>query len=486
MVERRRATDTDTTGRRNEEAVREEGESSHWLPAEASAIALVRERGGGAWAAGVAVGLADIIGRRRGHTFLANTVPGPGELDGLMEACELPGLTRALSGDVPVSRIARSAPRQSFAFLPAGTPALALSRLREVPGFQRLPRKLAERGGTLLIYVAEEELLEGGAPDPERVLPVDGCIAIGDVEDPALIVGAPLLARVERPAGERAGRAPGAGADGAEAAGARATIEGNGDDSPAAAPATAGAPGRRRRRRLAWIAAAVGVVALGAWALSLGPEDGGEVARDEEAVAAGVAPATGTAAAGSGREGTSAERAGGEGARGPATPPELAAPELPYSVLVASFARPEDAARQMRQLAASDVGWIVAPTPIRGRLYWRILAGAREDRAGGERLMDTLVVAGNKESVRSWDVRPVRLAWLVGVHAGAGEARDAVRRLEAKGIPAYVLDDGGDETRFHAVYAGAFESEEAATPMGELLSDAGETARLVTRRGRPR
>ncbi|MGW8283915.1 MAG: hypothetical protein ACWGON_11500, partial [Gemmatimonadota bacterium] len=173
------------------------------MPEGASVVALVRERGGGAWASGVAVGLADIVGRRRGRTFLANTIPGAAELDGLMEASELPGLTRALAGETSVSAIARSAPRQSFAYLPAGTPALPLSRLREIPAFRSLLRRVAERGGTLLLYVAEEALEEEGGPDPDRDLPVDGCIAIGNVEDLALLVGAPLLARVERPSTER-------------------------------------------------------------------------------------------------------------------------------------------------------------------------------------------------------------------------------------------------------------------------------------------
>ena len=71
-------------------------------------------------------------------------------------------------------------------------------RLREISAFRSLLRRVSERGGTLLLYVAEESLEEDGRPDPDHDLPVDGCIAIGDVEDLALTVGAPLLARVER------------------------------------------------------------------------------------------------------------------------------------------------------------------------------------------------------------------------------------------------------------------------------------------------
>jgi cell division septation protein DedD len=459
-----------------EDGVDGEGaETSHWLPPGATAIALVRERDGGAWAAGVAVGLADIIGRRRGRTFLANTVPGPGELDGLMEATALPGLTRALSGDVPVSRIARSAPRQSFAFLPAGTPALPLPRLREVPGFRRLAAKVVERGGTLLLYVAEEDLLQDGAPDPDRVLPVDGCIAIGDVEDPALLVGAPLLARVERPAGER----PAASEPGTAAAGeaeAQATLEGIDEEAPASP--TRGA--RRRGPRWAWIAGTAALVALVAWGLLRGP--GPDAGNAERPAAAGAAE---TAAAGTE---VASPPPGEETEIAPLSPvpAELAAPELPYSVLVASFARAEDATRHLGQLGDADWPWIVAPTPIRGRLYWRILAGAREDRAGGERLMEDLVADGVKDDLRAWDVRPVRLAWLVGVYPDSEEARGEVARLRERGIPAYTLDDGNGSASFRAVYAGAFESEEAAAPMGAMLEEADASARLVSRRGRSR
>lgn len=468
-------------------------EGTQWLPDDASVVALVRQRGGGAWAAGVAVGLADIVGRRRGRTFLANTETGSSELDGLMEAAGQPGLTQALAGELAVSEIARSAPQRSFAFLPAGSPALSLSQIREVSAFRDLVRRVAERGGTLLLYVAEEALAELPT-DPDYDLPVDGCIAIGDIDDLALLVGAPLLARVERPAGDSVG----------EAVSAAGGLQGGpvdpekGEELPAADPAP---PGRDRRvpAWAPWAGVAAGLLlAWLAWGSFSGPEV--EPASDRSAAVAEGEPMQTEASGGreQGGSGSSGETRGppapagvADDARGgdaPAAAEDVAfaGPELSYSVLVASFARPEDAARHLQQLDEGEAMFLVAPTPIRDRLYYRILAGAREDRADAESLMQELVNAGAKEEVRGWDVRPVRFSWLLGTYT---ERRDADRRigeLEAAGIRAYRLADASPEPRSWRVYAGAWESEQAAAEFGRMLSEAGETGTLVTRRGKPR
>ena len=457
------------------------GDGTHWLPESTSVVALVRERGGGAWAAGVAVGLADIVGRRRGRTFLANTIPGATELDGLMEAADLPGLTTALSGEMTVSTIARSAPRQSFAYLPAGTPALPLGRLREIPAFRSLLRRVAERGGTLLLYVAEEALDEDGGPDPDHDLPVDGCIAIGDVEDLALTVGAPLLARVERPSTERESSTP-SGAEEQDPAVSAETLDplAGVDQKPPVRKGSvpAWAP---------WLGVAAGLTL--AW-LAWGSLDSKEAGSDR-AGSSGGAPAVVAADVGletdeqpSAPDGEP-ETATGESGEIPAGS-EFSAPDLPYSVLVASFALPEDANRQLHELDVDGLLFFVAPTPIRGRTYYRILAGAREDRLGAEALMRELVDAGAKEQLRAWDVRPVRFSYELGTYSENRAAGRRVAQLQEAGIPAYRLEGGTEQEPTYRIYAGAYESEQAAEVLGRALEEAGETARLVTRRGRTR
>jgi cell division septation protein DedD len=478
----RAGTDFEAATRERDEAMprRETGEGTHWLPEGTSVVALVRERGGGAWAAGVAVGLADIVGRRRGRTFLANTIPGNTELDGLMEAADLPGLTRALSGEMTVSAIARSAARQSFAYLPAGTPALPLDRLREIPAFRNLIRRVADRGGTLLLYVAEESLDSDGGPDPDHDLPVDGCIAIGNIEDLALTVGAPLLARVERPATDRA--VPPRVVDEQDSGLAAETLDPEEGTERKSAPRKGSVPAWAP-----WLGVAVGLLlAWLAWG-SIGNQRAGEGTFE----LAGDSPAVVAADAALDADGQSSTPGGDSrgvavGSTEDPAAADFSAPEVPYSVLVASFALLEDANRQLRELNMNERLFIVAPTPIRGRTYYRILAGAREDRLGAEELMRELVEAGTKEQVRAWDVRPVRLSYELGTYAERRSADRRVEELQEIGIPAYRLEGGAVAGSSIRVYAGAYESEQAAEVLGRAIEEAGETARLVTRRGRAR
>ena len=176
-----------------------------WLPDEASLIAIVRQEGCGVWASGVAVGLADIVGRRRGRTFLANVGSESSEMDTLLDVAGGPGLTAALSGATSIASIARSAPDRSFTYLPGGESALPLSTLSRMPAFRRLLRKMCAGGGTLLLYIAEEDL-GGHVAEAASELRLSGCIALGSVKDVALELGTPLLARVERPVGSPSAR----------------------------------------------------------------------------------------------------------------------------------------------------------------------------------------------------------------------------------------------------------------------------------------
>jgi len=160
------------------------------------------------------------------------------------------------------------------------------------------------------------------------------------------------------------------------------------------------------------------------------------------------------------------------------------APVLPYSVLIASYARRADAAERARAWSRQDgTLYLVAPTPVQDRLYYRLFAGALPDRESAGRLMRELVDRGRKDEARAWDVRPTSLAFRLGVAGSRRRADARADSMRTAGIPTYVLPAvAGSDTTWQ-VYSGAFESEAAAAALESVIDKAGGEAHLVTRRG---
>ncbi len=167
-------------------------------------------------------------------------------------------------------------------------------------------------------------------------------------------------------------------------------------------------------------------------------------------------------------------------------PAETAVPQtkLPFSVAIASYSSFEDAEARRRKLTRPDLPFFVAPTPVRGVVWYRVFAGVLPERAQAEELMAQLVRDGIKDTIRGWDVRPARYAFSFGTYNTARDAGAVVETLFEQGVPAYIVPArrAGDELGFH-VYAGGYESEEDARVLRERIERAGLDGKLVERVG---
>lgn len=164
----------------------------------------------------------------------------------------------------------------------------------------------------------------------------------------------------------------------------------------------------------------------------------------------------------------------------PAVP--SSAPQLRWSVLVASFAG-ASGAREQAEAWAGDGLYVVAPTAVDGTTYWRLYRGAVSERSAAEAINRGLVERGRKSSASRWDVRPTRLAFRIGVHRDRSAASARAETLRADGVPAYLVPAAAGTDTVWQVYAGAYEARAEAAPLRERLREAGVDAELVTRRG---
>lgn len=481
-------------------------------------VALLADAGepGASWRGAAALGDASAAQRR---TLLVN-LAGPGSgLDRFLGVDGREGLEAVRSGDRALSEAAVHPPGRDFLYLPSGDAGPGdRPRPTEDRGFLRALGRLAgrvrEARGLLLLYLEAGALPEALAGElVEAAVPLAGAA-------PHLPAGVPALGRMagepEEPelgstpeeAGDDDGREtapdvpppwvepeePGAAADEASAEGEE--------------PDRSGWRRHRRRAGPPWgkIAAGVAVVLLlagGWWWLAdrstPGEADAGETAgravagaaavgsdsaRDGDSAGTEAGTASIDSAAGSGA--SSGAAAGSASSAASASPAEVAAsaPELPHSVLVASYSSWPAARERAERLRAGEGGtWVVAPTPVRGSIYWRLYAGAEADEDAARRLMERLVERGVKDEARSWDVRPASLTYRVATLADRAGAEERAAGLRGRGIPAFVLTAAADADTVWQVCAGAFESRRAARAAGEMLASEGVEAELVTRRG---
>jgi hypothetical protein len=482
------------------------------VPLDAYIVALVQAESEGEEGAAAAAAVATAIARQREHTLLVSGIHNESFLDELLGGSDGEGLPGALCGRARLTDVAVQLADRPFVYLPAGRDPSELSALLVEDSFISFAERVRQRGGTLLLLLPEGRLSE---PVIRELL--DGYVALGEtVASDAYeltmfgrlrLAGAagPGAAAVDQVVAENvsdsADVAPAAGdADLApqlpEPAGSFALVEKESDPpagmEPGSDASDAGvdptsASWRRHRtpggfptRRVAAGAAAVAVLAVGWWWLAgaVGSPAGGE----------------GDSTMSSPASSSPAGEVAVEHAT-PIIPPADAAaaaeeaPELPYSVLVASYAARSDAEDRLAQLRQSEGGpYFVVPTVVRGALYHRVFAGARPDVESARAMMTELVESGRKDDASAWHLRPARLAYLLGVFGRPSEADARLEEAVGAGLPAYVLaapvDEGLGVDSVFQVYVGAYESPVAARAMISLLESAGEDPALVTRRGR--
>ena len=422
-----------------------------------------------------AVGVSRTLAASRSHVLLAG-IGGAGVVLDRVRAASGVGLEAVFRGEATLSEIAVRTGHGEPIYLPSGVPEAGRAPNREeaVRRARRLSAVLRKARGTLVLLLdAEVATAAGLAGIDDLVLRGVGPEGAGPEVAPAGRAGAPVAidAQEEAPRRKR------------------------------------GRWHRHRKRGQTAVARAVAAVtlvaaAVGGWWITIeifGPEQptttelapraaGAETTAVGEGGGSGAGTRSGptgsTRTAKDAKDAAPAAAAAGPTVPLPASRVADRAPALPYSVLIASYSRRGDAASRARRWSADDdILYLVAPTAVQGRVYYRLFAGAEGSRDAATRLMNRLVQRGRKEEASTWDVRPASLAFRLALRATRRGAAARADSLSTRGFPAYVIPAVVADDTVWQVYAGAFESADAGAVLARALAKSGQEAKLVTRRG---
>jgi hypothetical protein len=405
------------------------------------------------------VDVATGIAEQRGRTLVLGLGAAGEVMDEGLGTAGSAGLAEVLSGEAKLTDVTHRSPERRFLYLPLGDS----SKPPSSSGIRSLMERVRAAGGTLLVVMPPDR---GG-------LPAEWFDMDLEIPGPAAAIPAPMTPSTEMPA-----------------------VAMPAEEMPER--------GRWRRHRLKQrlplprfaVAGAALVALLAGWwilarVVTRSSTEGSlpAAAVSTEAIDAGVATGDGGASA-EDRGEASAEREDDPSVDAMATLADAVAagtgPELPFSVLVASYARPGDAFARARSISDGSILFFVVPTQVRGRTYHRLFAGALPTRDSARVLMGELMGRGIKEAISNWDIRPASLGYLLSVHASREAARAAERELLESQIWAYTIPLVAAGDTVHQVYAGAYERDEAAATLRAQLREAGVDAELVPRRGEPR
>lgn len=473
------------------------------------------------WAVNTAIEIVRRLADQRRKVVLADLqTKRPSALAAALGVEDGPGICDVLFHDAPFSKVAGRPESEAFFFLTLGESPPPLQVLFRHPRWAKIATRLQETDAHLLPCVSAADWLEAG-PIPG----FEACIVLNaaalEVELPgearrlAEFLAPPQIREEEtddvdlpwyassepetqpmhgasRPLGEPQTSAGPQDEPSQRPVTPPTPAPPPADREPAMPPPPAPPPPpvfrRSRRRRIAPFAVAAVAAALVfvLWQ-TVGSRQIPEGAAEVEAAAETTAPEESAAPppeALEPTEGTEERTEGAEGAAAGRTRlPEVA---LPYSVAIAAYSSLDDAVTRQRDWTRADLPFYVAPTVVRGVVYYRVFAGMLPAREDAERLMAELVRDGIKDESRGWDVRRAGLAFNFGTYASSQEARAVLETLFGHGVPAYMVPAAGAadaDSIAYRVYAGGYEQSEDARPLRERIERAGLEVDLVERVG---
>lgn len=464
-------------------------------------------------AADVALGIGRVQARRR-RVVIGDVVGELPPIERYVPEGTVHGVVDAFLFGVSLNRVALPIdPARNLLVLPSGATPLDHDALLRSDRWPRLANGFREVGALLLILAPVD------APSLSAVAAaVDGVVLLGDAAPPVgmrVIARAALPPALEERAGERAATVsphnpahpilpPSAADDDAMAAADGEVIPGGampGDDGaqPAGPPSPAYIIGRGRRtpdrisavqstgRRPSriWIAAgaaALVLLALATWATQrLLPSR-----RSARAPAAGIAAVrTDTAAPDAARAPGAHPAASSAAATGEVSVanPADSSSAVPYAVAIreldnVTFANSQLEQEPMRRLPAVTWSPLSADS---GKHTLLVITGAFGDARQADAFLRDLRA---RRDIKPRQGHVVRTPYALLVQSGV--ARDQVPVFidgyRLKGLPVYALLQPDGRAN---VYAGAFETPDAARTLLMTFRANGETPRVVYRTGRP-
>ena len=146
------------------------------LPDGARIVALVHDSAERERSSTVVDAVATSIGRRREHTLVMSTEPGPTPLDELAGVDDAEGWPAFFADRQRLSEIAAQRPERPYVYLSAGRDAESVTRFLLDDIFLRFIERVRERGGTLLLVICERTPIASGLGQH-----LDGYVALGDI-----------------------------------------------------------------------------------------------------------------------------------------------------------------------------------------------------------------------------------------------------------------------------------------------------------------